>query len=79
MSSDVEYMVEQLNELVGYKITGTVITEDKEGYGLVLEHPAVPGVSPPDRKTAWIDCDAECNGPGWVSIQGYPYEKNASG
>ena len=71
MSSDVTYMVSELNGLVGYKITGTVITEDEDGFGLVLEKGK-------KRKTAWIDRDAECNGPGWVSIQEYPHE-HASG
>jgi hypothetical protein len=74
--TDAEYMVKELNELVGYKITGTVITEDKESFGLVLEKDAVPGQSPRSRKTAWIDRDPECNGPGWVSIQEHPYEKS---
>ena len=76
MSSDVTFMVEELNKLVGYKITGTVITEDEDSYGLVLERPAQPGESPRSRKTAWIDCDAESNGPGWVSVQEFPYEKS---
>jgi len=72
MSTDVEYMVEEMNKLVGYKITGTVITEDKDGFGFVIEKGE-------QRKTAWVDCDAECNGPGWVSVQEFPHEKNASG
>ena len=81
MSTDVEYMVKELNKLVGYKITGTAITEDKDGFGFVLEKLSsnVDGnFIAGNRKTAWIDCDAECNGPGWVSVQEFPYEKSSS-
>jgi hypothetical protein len=69
---DVSYAAEELKQLVGGKITETVMTEDKESYGFVVK---TKGGA---EKVCWIDCDPEGNGPGWVSIQEKADENSAT-
>lgn len=59
---DVTFAAEQLKQLVGGKIVDTVVTEDNENYGFVVE---VDG----KEKVCWVDMDPEGNGPGWIQIQ----------
>ena len=62
--SELDYLAKQINDnLVGGKIVGAVISADKESFGF--------GVLMPNkkRKIAWVDMDAEGNGPGWLSIE----------
>ncbi len=62
--SELNYLAEQINEhLVGGKIVGAIISEDKEFFGF--------GVLMPNkkRKVVWVDMDAEGNGPGWLNIE----------
>jgi hypothetical protein len=58
-----EYMAEKINEnLIGGRITGAMITEDGESFGLKVS-------SPIGRFQVWVDRDPEGNGPGWLSIE----------
>jgi hypothetical protein len=68
MSTDVEFMVKEINtKLGGFQIKGAVISDDKESFGFVVW--SDPHGKPIVRKTVWVDCDAEGNGPGWLSIE----------
>ena len=60
-----EFESRALNALVGGKITGVVETPDNEDhfYGLEIKIGAGKTV------TAWIQCDPEGNGPGFLSVQ----------
>lgn len=62
MSVDTNYMVKQIIEkLIDTKIVN--ICTDADGYfGLVLED------DKGNQKTAFINCDAEGNAPGWLDI-----------
>lgn len=57
-----DYTAEHLHQLVGKKVTG--IAKDEDGgefdtaYGLMFD----------DGTIAWIMCDPEGNGPGWLDI-----------
>lgn len=64
MSHDVKYMSEQIGrQLIGSTIRVALSTEDGESFGF--------RVITPDKRVldVWVDCDAEGNGPGWLSIQ----------
>lgn len=63
MTTDTTYMVQQiLDRLVGTKIINAFTGTD--GYfGLVLED------DNGKRKTAFVNCDAEGNAPGWLQIR----------
>lgn len=61
--SNSEFMVEKINEsLVGGTITGALITEDSEGFGLRV-------VTKKGTFQVWVDRDPESNGPGWLAIE----------
>lgn len=47
------------NNLVGQKITGVVQSQDKTSVGFKLANGTV----------AWVDCDPEGNGMGWLAIE----------
>ena len=66
-ADDVTFAADQLKQLVGFQIVDTVMTEDGESYGFIVQRDQ-HGKSI-ERKVCWIDCDPEGNGPGWVSIQ----------
>ena len=66
-AEDVTFAADLLKPLVGYKILATTITPDSSSYGFVVEK----GKS---RKTCWVDCDPEGNGPGWLQIEDQDYE-----
>lgn len=79
-SEDVSYAADRLKELVGWQIVGTVTTEDRESYGFIVQRD--PHGKPIERKTCWIDCDPEGNGPGWIAIEEFnhePEEQTAAG
>ncbi len=60
MSADVEFMVKLINEqLIGNNIAGSVTAADNESFGFVLDNGDV----------VWVDCDAEGNGPGWLTVE----------
>lgn len=62
-SEDVEYAADNVvNPLVGFKITGAALDKENESYGLVLEKGK-------KKKIAWVDCDPEGNGPGWLQVE----------
>jgi hypothetical protein len=62
-SEDVEYAADNVvGPLVGFKITGVALDKENESYGLVIER----GKS---KKIAWVDCDPEGNGPGWLQVE----------
>lgn len=64
MSHDVKYMTEQIQRgLVGAKIMVALRSEDNESFGF--------RVKAKDNRIfdVWVDCDAEGNGPGWLSIE----------
>lgn len=56
------FTARHLNPLVGSKIVGLAYDEDSDVYALVLQKDGGP------KKVAWILCDAEGNGPGWLDI-----------
>ena len=60
--SEVKCFAGELKQLIGGKITDTVVTEDEESYGFVVEKDGA-------KKVCWVDCDPEGNGPGFVSIE----------
>ena len=63
MTTDAKYMIDRvIPELIGATIVGAVIDENDEFYGLRL---ALPGKT---DHVAWINCDAEGNGPGWIDV-----------
>jgi hypothetical protein len=62
-SEDVTYAAEQLKQLVGGKITDTVVASDGESYGFVVK------TKGGTEKVCWVDCDPEGNGPGWLQIE----------
>ena len=67
MTTDAKYNAEQINtRLAGGTIENAAITPDEDDYdqrfGLVIN---VNG----ERLIAWVDCDAESNGPGWLAIE----------
>jgi len=64
---DVKYAADQLKALVGWRIVATMVTEDGESYGFVVERD--PHGKPIERKKCWVDCDPEGNGPGWIQIE----------
>ncbi len=69
MSTDCEYMAAQVNEkLRGVTIRNAVISEDKEAFGFEVVRKA-KGRGNYDVFTVWVDCDAEGNGPGWLSME----------
>ena len=62
--SEIDYLLKQINEhLVGGKIISSVISDDKESFGIRVKMPNKT------VKVGWIDMDAEGNGPGWISIE----------
>ena len=63
MSRDVKFMVEQVHRrLIGAKITVALTSEDDFSFGFrIVKDNAVFDV--------WVDCDAEGNGPGWLTIE----------
>lgn len=68
MSTDAEYMVDEIvTKLVGFRIVQATVSEDGESFGFVVERD--PHGKPIERKTVWVDCDAEGNGPGWLKVE----------
>ena len=62
MTTNCEYQAKQISDkLVNAKIVGAALTEDKECFGIVLKKGS-------KQFTVWVDCDAEGNGAGWLSI-----------
>ena len=76
-NEDVLFAAKELRKLIGFKIVDTVITEDKDSYGFVVERAdeIEAHVLGRDRKVCWVDCDPEGNGPGWLQIEEHPDEK----
>ena len=66
-NEDVKFAAEQLKALVGFKIVDTVISDDNESYGFIVQSPTVRGHT--KKKVCWVDCDPEGNGPGWLQIE----------
>lgn len=60
MSTDNEYMIERIKkEMLGRTIIEAVMSSNEESYGFKLDNDLV----------VWVDCDAEGNGPGWLSME----------
>ena len=49
-------------KIVGYRIMNTIISADKEFWGFQMEN------DKGNVKYAWVNCDPEGNGPGWLDI-----------
>lgn len=64
---DARYCAEQCKQLIGYQIVGICQDPENNSYGFILERD--PHGEPISTKHAWIDCDPEGNGPGFVSIE----------
>jgi len=70
MTTDSEYMSQEiLEKLVGWRIVGSALSDDGESFGLIVQSPRHNVNEGPKRKTVWVDCDAEGNGPGWLNIE----------
>ena len=66
MSTDAKYMIKNINEhLVGATIVGAISSkyDDDESFGLLVKRDNT-------EFPVWVDCDAEGNGPGWLSFEG---------
>ena len=64
-----EYMSNEIiKKLMGWQIVGAALSGDHESFGFVISRD--PHGKPIQRKTVWVDCDAEGNGPGWLSVEG---------
>ena len=64
MSTNAEFCANLIKEkLAGATVVGSVVDPDNEYFGIRFRQP--------DGKelTAWIDCDAEGNGAGWINIE----------
>ncbi len=67
MSTNAEYMSEFINDnLARATIRNAVLSEDKESFGFEIVRKA-KGRGNYTVHTIWVDCDAEGNGPGWLS------------
>jgi hypothetical protein len=72
MSTDVQYMSKQIiKNLVGWAIVGAAVDEDGESFGFIIGR-RDPKTKKYERKTIWVDCDAEGNGPGWLNMEDAP-------
>ncbi len=65
MSTDAQYMVKEImSKLVGAIIIDAITSTDDDDatFGFIVRR---------DDKEfpVWVDCDAEGNGPGWLSIE----------
>jgi len=58
---EVEYSSNKALALVGGKITGVFVDENKEHWGLTIKKGKL-------IVQAWVECDAEGNGPGDLYI-----------
>ena len=76
-NEDVTYAAEELKKIVGWQIKDTVVTDDGESYGFIVERD--PHGKPIERRVIWVDCDPEGNGPGWLSIGEINENSSASG
>ena len=65
---DARYCAEQCKELIGYCIVGICQDPENNSYGFILE-PADDAELAGETKHAWIDCDPEGNGPGFVQVE----------
>ena len=54
-------------KLTGWKIAGTIISNDKEMWGFQIDSP-----NGKQKKFVWVLCDPEGNGPGFLEIQPGP-------
>jgi len=65
--TNAEYMADFINKnLAGTTIRKAIITEDKESFGFEVVKKA-KGRGNYTTHVIWVDCDAEGNGPGWLS------------
>ncbi len=63
MTTDSVYMADVTRVLQGGIITGALLADDEDSWGLKVVLP--DGTV----KYCWVDCDAEGNGPGWLTIE----------
>lgn len=67
MSESVDYTHKHLSQLIGLTVKHVAVDGDPADYetcyGLVLEDEAGK------ETVAFIQCDPECNGPGWLGIE----------
>ena len=61
MSTEAEYNAKECDKLVGKKVTGICLDADKEFMGLVF-----------GDIIAWVQCDSEGNGGGFIAIEKKP-------
>lgn len=66
-SKSVAFAADQIKSLVGWQIVDTVVSEDSESWGFVIQRD--PHGKPIQKKVCWVDCDPEGNGPGFIQIE----------
>ena len=59
MRTDADYNAKECEQFVGKKVTSVVVDEDHEFMGLQFDN----------GKIAWVQCDPEGNGPGFLAIE----------
>jgi len=70
MSTNAEFMSKEISQkLAGWVIVqATVDAGDQQSFGFVVARLVGGKIDQSTRKTVWVDCDAEGNGPGWLNI-----------
>lgn len=69
MSRDVKYMADQIGEqLAGTQIKGAIVDSEAEAFGFQVVR-KIEGRGNYEVLNVWVMCDAEGNGPGWLSIE----------
>ena len=72
---DKDPMIQHLSQLIGRRIVQLAVSggadEFDRCYGLILDDGKVPNMSN-KCLVAWIQCDPEGNGPGFLAIEPHP-------
>lgn len=70
MQGTVKYQVEHvIGRLIGATITGAAVVPGDVDFGLELR------LRDGTRAVAWVQCDAEGNGPGWLALEIQPKQR----
>ena len=75
MSTNAEFMANEISaKLAGWTIVQATVDSpdpyagDQQSFGFVVGR-RNPKTKLVERKTVWVDCDAEGNGPGWLNME----------